>query len=86
MDQDPGFPEWPKGPVATPARRLSRLSIGANMSFAIYLAGVLILLGGMIYGAALLGMPGDWIAVCSIVALGISVLTGVAVTRHKDPA
>ena len=79
------LPEWPPVPVERPTRP-SRLRIGANMSFAIYLAGVLILLGGLIYGAALLGMPGDWIAVCAIVLLGGSVLTGVAVTRHKDPA
>ena len=56
------------------------------MSFAIYLAGVAILIGGLIYGAILLDMPGQWVAVCAIVLLGISVLTGVAVTRHKDPS
>lgn len=56
------------------------------MSFAIYLTGVVILIGGLIFGASLLNMPGEWIAVCAIVLLGASVLTGVAVTRHKDPA
>jgi len=56
------------------------------MSFAIYLTGVLILIGGLIYGAVLAGMPGEWVAVCAIVLLGACVLTGVAVTRHKDPS
>ena len=56
------------------------------MSFAIYLAGVAILLAGLIYGATLVGSPGHWIAVCAIVLLGVCVLTGVAVTRHKDPS
>lgn len=56
------------------------------MSFAIYLVGVVILLGGLVYGANLLEMPGQWIAVCAIVLLGVSVLIGVAVTRQKDPA
>ena len=78
-------PEWPSAPVERVTRPLSRLRTGANMSFVIYLAGVLILIAGLIYGAALLGMPGDWIAVSAIVLLGGSVLTGVAVTRHKDP-
>lgn len=55
------------------------------MSFAIYLAGVLILIGGLVYGATLMGLPTHWIAVGAIVVLGASVLTGVAVTRHKDP-
>ena len=56
------------------------------MSFAIYLAGVAILIGGLIYGAILLDMPGQWVAVGAIVLLGASVLTGVAVTRHRDPS
>jgi hypothetical protein len=80
------FSEWPDGPVKTPARSISRHPIGAHMSFAIYLTGVVILIGGLVYGAAILNVPGQWIAVCAIVLLGLSVLTGVAVTRHKDPA
>lgn len=56
------------------------------MSFAIYLTGVMILIAGLVYGATLLNMPGQWIAVCAIVLLGVSVLAGVAVTRHKDPS
>lgn len=56
------------------------------MSFAIYLTGIVILIGGLVYGATLLHMAGQWIAVCAIVLLGVSVLTGVAVTRHKDPS
>jgi len=56
------------------------------MSFGIYLAGVAILIGGLVYGATLLDMPGHWVAVGAIVLLGASVLVGVAVTRHKDPA
>ena len=56
------------------------------MSFALYIFGVVILLGGLIYGATLLHVPNQWIAVSAIVMLGFSVLTGVAVTRQKDPA
>jgi hypothetical protein len=56
------------------------------MRFAIFLVGVVILLGGLIFGASLLRMPGEWIAVCAIMLLGASVLGGLAVTRHKDPS
>jgi hypothetical protein len=56
------------------------------MSFAIYLGGVLILIGGLVYGAVILNVPAQWIAVGGAVLLGVSVLTGVVVTRQKDPA
>jgi hypothetical protein len=79
-------PEWSSGPVEKPVRPPSLATTGVPMSFAIYLTGVVILLGGLIFGASLLHMPGEWIAVCAIILLGVSVLTGVAVTRHKDPA
>ena len=56
------------------------------MSFAIYISGVAIFIGGLIYGAVLLNVPHQWIAVGAIVMLGLSVLSGVKVTRQKDPA
>lgn len=56
------------------------------MSFAIYLTGVIIFIGGLIYGAIILNVPHHWIAVGAIVMLGLSVLSGVKVTRQKDPA
>ena len=56
------------------------------MSFAIYITGVLIFIGGLIYGAVLLNVPDQWIAVGAIVMLGLSVLVGVKATRQKDPA
>jgi hypothetical protein len=56
------------------------------MSFAIYIAGVAIFIGGLIYGAYLLDVPGQWIAAGAAVMLGLSVVTGVKVTRQKDAA
>ncbi len=55
------------------------------MSFGIYLVGYLILIGGLIYGATLLHIPSQWIAVGTIVMVGLAVLSGVATTRQKDP-
>ncbi len=56
------------------------------MTFLIYIVGVAIFIGGLIYGAVLMQVPQQWIVVGAIVLLGLSVLAGVSVTRQKDPA
>ena len=56
------------------------------MSFGLYILGVLIALGGLIYGAVLLHVAPHWIVVCAVVFLGLAILTGVKATRQKDPA
>ncbi len=55
------------------------------MSFGLYLVGFLIVIGGLIYGAVLLHVPAQWIAVGAIVLVGLGILTGVQTTRQKDP-
>lgn len=54
------------------------------MSFGMYLAGILLVIGGLIYGAALLHVPTHWIVVGTLVALGVGVLTAVKATRQRD--
>lgn len=56
------------------------------MSFAIYLLGFLLVIGGLAYGATLLHVPTEWIVVGGIVMLGAGLLTGVKATRQKDPS
>ena len=56
------------------------------MSFGLYSIGFAILIGGLIYGAHLVHMPGHWIVVGTIVLAGIGILTGVKATRQRDPA
>jgi uncharacterized membrane protein len=56
------------------------------MSYVLYVVGFLIIIGGLIYGAVLLQVPTQWIVVCSVVLLGIAILTGVKATRQKDPS
>ena len=56
------------------------------MSFGIYIAGFLILIGGLIYGAVLLHIAAHWIAVGAIVLFGLAILKGVSATRQKDPS
>jgi len=54
------------------------------MSFGIYLVGFVILIGGLIYGAVILHVAPQWIAVGAIVLLGLAILKGVQATRGKD--
>jgi hypothetical protein len=56
-----------------------------TMSFGLYAGGFAILILGLIYGAYLMHVPGQWIAVGAIVLLGIGMLTGVKATRQRDP-
>lgn len=55
------------------------------MSFAIYLAGFLILIGGLAYGAYLAGLSTQWIVVGVLVLLGLGIARGAIRTRQKDP-
>ena len=56
------------------------------MSFGIYIAGFLTLIGGLIYGAVILHVAPHWIVVGAIILLGLAILKGVQATRHKDPS
>jgi hypothetical protein len=54
------------------------------MSFAIYIIGFLILIGGLIYGATIMHLAPHWIAVGAIVLVGLAMVKGVQATRGKD--
>jgi hypothetical protein len=54
-------------------------------SFALYLVGMLVIIGGLAYGASLAGVPVQWIAVGVVVLLGIGIVTAVSKTRRRDP-
>lgn len=56
------------------------------MSYALYIIGFFIVIGGLIYGAVLMHMPTHWIVVGSIVLVGMAILKGVKATRQKDPS
>jgi hypothetical protein len=56
------------------------------MSFGLYAIGFVIMIGGLIYGAALMHVPAHWIVVGAVVFLGVGILSGVKATRQKDPA
>ena len=56
------------------------------MSFAIYIVGFIILIGGLVYGASLAGIATHWIVVGALVVLGMGIAMGATRTRQKDPA
>ena len=63
----------------------ARSSKPEPMSFGIYIVGYIILITGLALGARLLHVPPQWIGVGVLCLLGIAILHGVTVTRHKDP-
>ncbi|ATD66744.1 MULTISPECIES: hypothetical protein [Luteimonas] len=54
-------------------------------SFSIYLVGMLVLIGGLAYGAYLAGLAPQWIAVGVVVLLGLGIVKAVSRTRRPDP-
>ena len=56
------------------------------MSFALYMVGFLIFLGGVIWGAVIAGVPHTYIGVGALIFLGIGIFSAVAKTRSKDPS
>lgn len=54
------------------------------MSFGIYLGGIILVIGGLVYTAAILHVPTHWIVVGAVVCLGFGILAAVKATRQKD--
>ena len=56
------------------------------MSFALYMIGFLIFLGGLVWGAVTMGVPQVYIGIGALVILGIGIFSAVSKTRSKDPS
>ena len=56
------------------------------MSFSLYLVGFIVLIVGLAVGANMMHMPPRWIGVGVIVLVGLGILTGVTMTRGRDPS
>ena len=55
------------------------------MSFALYLFGFLVLIGGVAWGLTVAGVPSLYVAIACVILVGIGILTGVTNTRRRDP-
>lgn len=56
------------------------------MSFAIYLIGCAVFIGGVAWALLTAGVVPLYIAITCVILLGIGILSGVARTRSKDRA
>jgi hypothetical protein len=56
------------------------------MSFGIYLFGIVLVICGLVYGAAIIHAPVHWIVVAALVLLGAGVVAAVKATKQRDPA
>jgi hypothetical protein len=54
------------------------------MSFAIYIFGFLVLIGGVAWALVTAGVRPLYVAIACVILLGIGILTGVTRTRSKD--
>lgn len=54
-------------------------------NFAIYMIGILILIGGLFYAASVFNWPQTYVIIGALVLLGIGVLAGVSRTRRPEP-
>lgn len=54
------------------------------MSFMLYLIGFLVLLGGLIWAAATIGIPQLYIAIGVVILLGLGIMSAVAQTRRRE--
>ena len=53
-------------------------------SFALFLIGAVIVIGGVAWALVAAGVPTLYVVITSIILLGIGILTGVSRTRTKD--
>ncbi len=56
------------------------------MSFALYMVGFLLFLGGLIWAAVVAGVPHLYIGIGTMIVLGIGIFSAVGRTRSKDPS
>jgi hypothetical protein len=55
------------------------------MSFALYIVGLLILIGGLVYVAVLTHVHTQWIVAMVIILVGAGLIAAVNSTRQRDP-
>jgi len=56
------------------------------MSFALYLVGLAVFIGGVAWALDTAGVAAHYIAIACVILAGLGILTGVTRTRGKDPS
>jgi hypothetical protein len=55
------------------------------MSFALYIVGLVLLIGGVAWGLTAAHLAGTYVAIACLVLAGVGVMMAVSRTRLKDP-
>jgi hypothetical protein len=55
------------------------------MSFALFLLGLAVLVGGIAWALVTAGIAATYVAIACLVVAGIGIMTAVSRTRTKDP-
>lgn len=55
------------------------------MTFALYLIGFIVFIGGVAWALVTAGVPQLYVTIGAVILLGIGIFTGAARTRSKDP-
>jgi len=56
------------------------------MSFALYIAGFVLVIAGVAWGLDRSGLSAAWIAIIALILFGIGMVRGVSHARSKDPS
>lgn len=56
------------------------------MSFALYMLGLALLIGGIAWGLVTAGVPVTYVAIACVIIAGVGVMMAVSRTRAKDPS
>lgn len=54
-------------------------------SFALYLIGMVVVIGGVVYVAVLMHAPTPWIVAGAVILLGLGIVGAVTRTKRRDP-
>jgi hypothetical protein len=55
------------------------------MSFALYMVGLAVLVGGIAWGMVTAGIAATYVAISCLIVGGIGIMAAVSRTRAKDP-
>ena len=56
------------------------------MSFALYMLGLAVLLGGVAWGLIVAGLALTYVVIACLIIAGLGIMMAVSRTRAKDPA
>ena len=56
------------------------------MSFALYMLGVAVLVGGIAWALVTAGLAPVYVGIACVIVLGMGIMAAVSHTRSKDPA